>query len=352
VGSVWLTGVWVAFVAIALLAAGFFGARAILWQDVALPSPSALAAQASAAASSAASASGGLAEVPSVTGLRADEALVILKTAGFRVEFRATGAPVSRPESRTVSAQVPSAGSVLAVDTTVTLTAPSLSGSPTAVTVAAPKPGSGFVVCIDPGHQAHFDSKLEPVGPGSKTLKPRMTGGLTGVASGLPEYELALQLSVNLKRRLESTGMRVVLTRTTNDVDLANSARALVANGSKADLFVRVHANASTDASSSGVATVYPARNVWTHKITSRSERAATLIQGAVCRACGAVDAGVSGAQGFAGFNWAKVPTIMVEAGYLSNPVEDRLLASPSYQDKLAQGMCDGILAYLKSEAN
>jgi len=50
------------------------------------------------------------------------------------------------------------------------------------------------------------------------------------------------------------------------------------------------------------------------------------------------------------GFNWSTVPTVLVECGFLSNPVEDRLLASPHYQDKLATGIADGVMAYLEQE--
>ena len=47
-----------------------------------------------------------------------------------------------------------------------------------------------------------------------------MTGGLSGVASGIPEYELALQLSMNLKRRLEAAGAKVVSDQSGADVQI------------------------------------------------------------------------------------------------------------------------------------
>jgi len=50
------------------------------------------------------------------------------------------------------------------------------------------------------------------------------------------------------------------------------------------------------------------------------------------------------------GFNWAKVPSVLVEAGFLSNPAEDRLLATTAYQDKVAEGMAQGVKAYLNTK--
>ena len=49
-----------------------------------------------------------------------------------------------------------------------------------------------------------------------------------------------------------------------------------------------------------------------------------------------------------AGFNWATVPSVIVEMGVMTNPAEDRLLASSAYQEKLAEGMANGIMKYLE----
>ena len=193
-------------------------------------------------------------------------------------------------------------------------------------------------MCIDPGHQAHSDAKLEPVGPGSKTEKPSATGGATGVATSVPEYELALQVSMNLKKRLEAAGLTVVMTRTTNDVRLGNSERAKMANRAKADLFVRIHGGASTNPGDSGIATFYPAKNRWTAGILAPSRMAAEDDRRVGLPSHGGRARGAQARSGMAGFNWSKVPVVLVETGFLSNPVEDRLMASPQYQDKLSQG--------------
>lgn len=48
------------------------------------------------------------------------------------------------------------------------------------------------------------------------------------------------------------------------------------------------------------------------------------------------------------GFNWSKVPVVLVEMGFMSNPEEDRLLSDDNYQNKLAEGLCKGIMEALK----
>ena len=47
------------------------------------------------------------------------------------------------------------------------------------------------------------------------------------------------------------------------------------------------------------------------------------------------------------GNNWSKVPTTLIELGYMSNPAEDRRMHNAAYQKKMVNGMANGIKAYL-----
>jgi N-acetylmuramoyl-L-alanine amidase len=218
---------------------------------------------------------------------------------------------------------------------------------PAAPKSATPSTGS-YVVVLDPGHQASSDQTPEPIGPGASETKPRVTGGATGVETGVPEYEVVLQVAMNVKRRLEAKGVKVVMTRTTNDVNLSNSERAAVANKNDADLFLRIHADGSPDRKVSGMSTLYPASNRWTKPIAAESKAAAGAVHSAMVDATGAVDRGTVARTDIAGFNWSEVPAILVEIGFLTHPVEDKLLVSPHYQDTVAEGIAAGTLAHLK----
>jgi len=204
-----------------------------------------------------------------------------------------------------------------------------------------------FVVCIDPGHQGASNLDLEPIGPGSTDMKEKVRGGATGVETRIPEYQTVLEISLRLRDLLEDQGIEVVMVRISNDVDISNAERAGIANQAGSDLFVRVHADSSVDPGPNGVSTLYPAGNSWVSPIEGRSRAAASAVQAAVVATTGARDRGLATRSDITGFNWSKVPVVLVECGFLSNPTEDKLLNSEAYQEKLAQGLVDGILAYL-----
>jgi N-acetylmuramoyl-L-alanine amidase len=282
----------------------------------------------------------GRAEVPRVIGSTLAEARVVLSAAGFRVVLL-SGSDVGTQS--VVSSQRPDPGTVAPASSVVTLTTVASAAPTTTVSASSRR----RIVVIDPGHQAHSDSSPEPIGPGSKITKPAVSGGTTGVETDIPEFEIALQIATNLSRRLEAAGVEVVMTRTTNDVNISNAQRAAIANKAGADLFVRVHADGSPDRGRSGISTLYPASNSWTKTTWQRSQRAAAAVQAATVRETQAVDLGIVARGDISGFNYARMPSVLIECGFMSNPVEDRLLASPRYQDKLAEGISEGVLRYL-----
>jgi N-acetylmuramoyl-L-alanine amidase len=213
---------------------------------------------------------------------------------------------------------------------------------------AAGQPAAPVVV-VDPGHDQGANPDTEPIGPGSATLKIKDGGGTHGVVSGLREADLDLRVALRLRRLLRGAGVRVVMTRTrTAGTSMGNIARARIANRAGAALFLRVHADGSTDRSARGTHTLHPAlRRGWTDDVYTPSRRAARLVQRELVRSLGFPDRGLQERSDFTGFNWADVPVILAELGFMTNPTEDRLLATAAYQRRAALGLCRGTLRFL-----
>ena len=205
------------------------------------------------------------------------------------------------------------------------------------------------VVVVDPGHDLRANSDTEPIGPGSAVRKIKDGGGTSGVVSGLREAELNLRVGLRLRTLLERAGVRVVMTRTTTaSTSMGNVARARIANRAGAALFLRIHADGSTDPSARGTHALHPAlRRGWTDDVYADSKRAARVVQRDLRTALGFPDRGLQERSDFTGFNWADVPVILVEMGFMTNPTEDRLLATAAYQRRAALGLCRGTLRYL-----
>jgi len=218
------------------------------------------------------------------------------------------------------------------------------------LTAAAGSASSGRpVVVLDPGHDLHANTATEPIGPGSTTRKIKDGGGTHGVVSGLREADLNLAVALHLRTLLEQAGIKVVMTRTrTAGTSIGNIARARIANKAGARLFLRIHADGSTDPSARGTHTLYPAyRRGWTDDVYPASKRAARIVQHALRSSLGFPDRGLQERSDYTGFNWANVPVILVEMGFMTNPTEDRLLATDAYQRRAAVGLCRGTLQFL-----
>ncbi|MEP7225055.1 MAG: N-acetylmuramoyl-L-alanine amidase [Actinomycetota bacterium] len=214
---------------------------------------------------------------------------------------------------------------------------------PTAEAARAP------VVVIDAGHDERGNSETEPIGPGSSTRKIKDGGGTRGVVSGLTEAELNMRVAARLRPLLERAGVRVVMTRTrTSGTSMGNIARARIANRAEAGLFLRIHADGSTDPTARGSHTLYPAlRSGWTDDVYAASKRAAKTVQADMVRALGFPDRGLQERSDFTGFNWADVPVILVEMGFMTNRTDDRLLATAPWRQRAAVGLCRGALRFL-----
>lgn len=211
--------------------------------------------------------------------------------------------------------------------------------------------GEGKLICIDAGHQATPNTDTEPVGPGAEDKKAKVSAGNSGVTTGTEEYELNLEVALKLQSALEARGYTVKMIRTSNDVDISNAARAELANSDKADAFIRIHANGSTDTNASGVMTVCQTKdNPYNADIYDSCKRLSADVLSGMAAATGANSEGVWETDSMSGINWCKVPVTIVEIGYMTNSEEDQKLVTSDYQNLLAKGIADGIDAYFAGE--
>lgn len=207
---------------------------------------------------------------------------------------------------------------------------------------------NGYLVAIDAGHQRKGNPSREPIGPGAKAKKPKVSSGATGNYTGIPEYKLTLKMAKKLEKELIKRGYKVKMIRTKHDVNLSNSKRAKIANKAKADAFIRIHANSSESSRASGALTISPTkRTPYCKSIYKESSRLSSVMLSRFCKATGAKNRGVMYTDTMSGINWSKVPVTIVEMGFLSNKTEDRKMnRSKVYQKKMTRGMADGLDAY------
>ena len=220
----------------------------------------------------------------------------------------------------------------------------------TANTQTVNKKNGQYVICIDPGHQTKGDMSQEPVAPGSSEKKFKVSWGTQGVATKIPEYELTLSASKILKKDLEQMGFKVIMTRETNDVNITNSERAIFANDNNADLVIRIHADGSDDSSTTGASLHIPSQDSqYTSKIYPESNECAKLIS-LQMKQDGFKVNDIYQRSDLTGFNWSKVPVVLVEMGFMSNPEEDQKMAETSYQEKMMKSVAEGAQAYFENK--
>ena len=283
-------------------------------------------------------------------------AVGLLAVAGVMVAISTAMAPKTPSDKLPAAVETTATATAAVVATMVappvaTPTVPAPTPAPAAKrSSASTKPLAGKVVVIDAGHQAFGDSSVEPIGPGSPTRKAKVSGGASGVTTHNAESLVNLQVARRLQEELVSRGAKVVMVRTKQAVNISNSKRASIANNAHADLFIRLHCDGNSDRSLSGLSTLVPGANKWTKPIVAKSKKAGVFIHDAVISETGAVDRGVVTRNDLSGFNWSKVPTVLVEMGFLSNPAEDVKLSTMAYQLSLATGLANGIEKYLTAK--
>ena len=211
--------------------------------------------------------------------------------------------------------------------------------------------GTGKMVAIDPGHQAHGNSEQEPIGPGAAQTKAKVASGTTGCSTGVPEYQLNLDVSLKLRDELKARGYDVYMIRESNDVNISNAERAQTAAAAGADILVRIHANGSENTSVSGALTMAPSSSnpFLDGGLIAQCQLLSEKVISSFCLATGANNQGVLQTDDMSGLNWCTIPATIVEMGYMTNPEEDSRMQTEEYQKQMVKGIADGIDQYFAS---
>nr|WP_243097220.1 N-acetylmuramoyl-L-alanine amidase [Ruminococcus sp. AF46-10NS] len=210
---------------------------------------------------------------------------------------------------------------------------------------------NGHIVGIDPGHQSeNIDmSATEPNGPGSSTMKAKASTGTSGSFSGLPEYQLNLNVSLLLRDILEQRGYQVVMTRTDNDTAISNKERAELVASKGAEICVRIHANGDDSSGVSGALTMCPSQqNPYVSSLYDSSNRLSRCIIDSYCAATGFQNRGIIYTDSMTGINWSTIPVTIVEMGFMTNQNDDLKMADSAFQQTMAEGIANGIDAYFQ----
>lgn len=194
---------------------------------------------------------------------------------------------------------------------------------------------SGRKIVIDPGHGGGD--------PGAKT------------ANGLAEKQLNLDVALRLKKYLSRVGVYCIMIRETDRdyFGFGNSIgskkrrdlnhRIQIANESKADIFLSIHANSFPQTIYHGAQTFYNSNN-------PESERLAKAIQEQLVSSLGPNHRKAKKGD-FRVLELTQMPGVIIETGFLSNPEEARLLATEQYREQLASAIYHGLIKYFRSQS-
>lgn len=226
---------------------------------------------------------------------------------------------------------------VSAKTTTAESAAPVISNPPKNTSGDSPDL-TGYVVVLDPGHQLHANSEQESLGPDMSGTKDKCSSGTAGVSTGRPEYEVNLEIGLRMRDYLESLGCVVYMTRTTNDVNISNIDRANFALSYSPDVYIRLHCDGSTNASSRGIGVFVADSGKYAGSICDWG----ALLGGCLSDTTGSNYRGCFAGSTYSGLNWATdIPSFLLEMGFMSNSTDDELLSDPDYQQNICSGVAD-----------
>lgn len=187
--------------------------------------------------------------------------------------------------------------------------------------------GTSNIIVIDPGHGGH-----DP--------------GTIGINNSY-EKDINLDISKKLYERLKSMDYKVLLTRET-DESVDNRDRARLANRKRARIFISIHCNSLEDNNNTNGVQVLYFPNRKSNVNDQDNETLAQMILEQVLIRTGAENKGIVERKDLIVLNQTKMPAIIVECGFLSNGNEANLLTDDEYQNKIVDGIVEGLDNYIR----
>ncbi len=185
---------------------------------------------------------------------------------------------------------------------------------------------------------------MEKVSPDSEEKKIKDGGGADGVNSKIPEYVITMDVALKLKESLQNEGYTVVMTKNKHSESLGNIERAEVGNKNNANLVIRIHADSADSEEANGASMLVPSKRGYASEINELSRKYGGIILKEMVESANMNNrGGVVEREDMTGFNWSKVPVVLVEMGFLSNVKEDRLLNTEEYRTKIVSGLTEGV---------
>jgi N-acetylmuramoyl-L-alanine amidase len=229
--------------------------------------------------------------------------------------------------------------------------------SPAATTSAAGtgRPLAGEVVGIDPGHNGGNGADPSYIDHLIWNGREPETCDTTGTqtAAGYTEARFTFNVAMDLRAELRRAGARVVLTRAGNDgAGPCVNRRAEILDAAHADVAIDIHADGGP-AWGRGFTVLEPVADGPNDTVTGSSERFGADVRREMLGATPMPVSDYYGRDGIrfrddlAGLNLTTVPKVLIECGNMRNAVDARLLASRSFQQRLAGALAAAITGFL-----
>jgi N-acetylmuramoyl-L-alanine amidase len=198
-------------------------------------------------------------------------------------------------------------------------------------------------IVIDPGHSSVGNSQEEPISPNSTKTKHKDVLGAIGVYTKIPEHKTTVSIGLILKEELEKNGFKVIMTKEKVETSLSNIERAEIGNKNNADLVIRIHADGANSQSVSGASILIPPKNEYTSEISDLSMDYGKRIIDTYTTNLNLKNRGCAYRDDMTGFNWSKVPVVILEMGFLTNIEEDKFISDTNNHEKIAKAIANGI---------